>query len=234
MKNLIISLFIILAFLNSVAFAGTRHSLVKKGNELYQKGGFDKALTNYKEAESKGALPEISFNIGDAQYKTGNIERAVTEYLKSLNGASEELKAKSLFNAGNAFLKAGQADKAIAAYINSLKLNPKDLQTKQNLEYALRQKQQQQNNQQNQQNQQQEQNNEQQDQQQQKQQQNQQQQNQQQQQQEAQQQQTQQQMKMSQEDALKLLDAVKNDEKATQEKVLRLQMAGRKPKEKNW
>lgn len=225
-------IFIAVLMIAGGAFAGTRHNLVKKGNKAYSKEDWGNAIAKYQEAEQKGSLPVIDYNMGDAFYKSGSYDKAAENYLKSLNGADNKTKASALHNLGNAFLKGGKMQEAISAYKNSLKLNPGDMETKQNLEYCLRQmqKQQNQNQDQNQQDQQK------QDKQDQQKQQQQEQQDKQKQQQQQQQQQAQQDKKdqMSEENAKKMLDAMKNDEKQVQQKVMKLKMAGRKPKGKNW
>lgn len=221
----------------------TRRNLVKEGNKKYQKGEYDEAIARYHTAQRKGNLPVIDFNLGNAHYKSGDLEQAANEYLKTLNDTSATLRSQSLYNLGNALLKAGQPDKAVDAYINSLKLNPKDIDTKQNLEYALRMmQQQQQQNQQNQENQ--DQDNKQQDQQKQQQQeqkqedqekqQQPQQQKEEKQEQKEQQQSQQREVQMSKEDALKLLNALQDDEKEAQKKVVQKQMEGKRSKGKNW
>jgi tetratricopeptide (TPR) repeat protein len=243
-KNIFIPVTIAGIFLSfAPTLAQTRHNLVKDGNKEYEKGEYDEAIARYHTAQRKGNLPEIDFNLGNAHYKSGNLERAAEEYLKTLNDTSATLRSKSLYNLGNALLKAGQPDKAVEAYINSLKLNPEDINTKQNLEYALRmmqQQQQQQKEEQENQDQNQEQNEQQQEQQNQEQKENQeQQQNEQQQEQEQKEQQQRQKEQqeveqMSEEDALQLLNALQDDEKEVQKKVIQKQMEGKKSKGKNW
>ena len=130
---------------------------------------------------------------------------------------------------------------SINAYENALRLNPGDEDTKYNLAYAQRMLRQQQNNKQNNQNKNQNQKKQdQQQQQQQQQQQKEQQQKEQQQQQEQKQQQEQQQKQaqkgqMSKEDAERMLEALKNDELKTLEKVNKKQTQGAPVKiEKDW
>ena len=238
-----------LAILASLSSADTRHSLVKKGNRHFEQGEFGDSVAKYKEAILKGELPLLDYNLGNALYKDGSLEGAAEAYLNALNGSDPKLKSQAFHNIGNALIQAGKTEEAVKAYINSLKLDPSALDTKQNLEYALRQMQQQQQQDQEQeqdqnqdteqeQDQEQQQQN-QQDQQQQEDEQNkeQQQQNEQEQQQDQQQQQQEQQSpeeQMSKQDAMNILDALQNDEKDVQEKVIKQQNAGKKPKEKNW
>lgn len=240
--TIIISCLLIAALVVSTASGQTRHKLVKEGNRLYAEGKYDEAIARYRLAETRGALPQIDFNLGDAHYKSGNLERAAEVYFKTLNDSDTVLRANALHNLGNAFFDSGEYDKSVGAYINSLRLNPSDIETKQNLEYVRRMLQQQQQQQKqdgdekkkgDSQDQQQQQQN-------QKQQEEQDQQDQQQQQDQSEQNQTEQQqaepqkLEMSKEDALKILNALQNDEKAVQKKVLRKQFVGRKSKGKKW
>jgi Ca-activated chloride channel family protein len=65
--------------------------------------------------------------------------------------AQEGLDQHSYYNLGNTFFRAEQYEAAIEAYKEALRLDPSDLEAKQNLELALRQRQQQQQEQQQQQ-----------------------------------------------------------------------------------
>ena len=245
MKN-IFRIIIPLLLFTSLSAADTRHDLVKKGNRHFSEEEYGDAIARYKEAILKGELPLLDYNLGNALYKDGSLEGAAEAYVNALNGSDPTLKSQAFHNIGNALLQSGKMEEAVKAYINSLKLDPTALDTKQNLEFALRQMQQQQQQQQEQeqnQNQNQDQDQEQQQQQQQDQQnqeqENKEQQDQQQEQQEQDQQQQEQEQQspeeqMSKQDAVNILDALQNDEKEVQERVIKQQNAGKKPKEKNW
>jgi len=249
MKN---TQYVILALLTLVTLssADTRHGLVKKGNQHFAAEEWGDSIAKYKEAILQGELPLLNYNLGNALYKEGSLEGAAEAYVNALNGSDPKLKSQAFHNIGNALLQAGKSEDAVKAYINSLKLDPSSLDTKQNLEFALRQMQQEQQEQDQDQEQDQEQNQDQdQDQDQEQQQQNEQdqqkedeqekeQQEQQQDQQDQQQQEQEQQPapeeQMSEQDAKNILDALQNDEKDVQERVIKQQNAGKKPKEKNW
>ncbi|MFH1936152.1 MAG: tetratricopeptide repeat protein [Bacteroidota bacterium] len=121
-------------------------------------------------------------------------------------------KAEVLHNLGNSLLEAQQYEKSIEAYKQALLNNPHDLDSKYNLEYArMKLKQQQQQQQQNQQNKDQQEKQDQEKKEEQDQQQNKEQQD--------QQKQPPKPDKISKEDAERMLEAMKNDEKKTMEKV---------------
>ena len=100
------------------------------------------------------ALKEAHFNLGDAYYKQGKFDESLKEFYSSLELTQDpSLKASVYHNIGNSLLKAKKIKESIEAYKNSLKINPSDQETKYNLSYALslldKQKNQQQNKQDN-------------------------------------------------------------------------------------
>ena len=196
-----------------------RHQL-REGNREYKKQHYDKAEVAYRRAlEHDSTDFRGQYNLANGLYRQKKYDEAARHYGQALanQNLSKKQRAQALHNQGNSLLKAAQEggqmqglQQAVGCYQSALKLDPKNEDTRYNLAYARRLLQQQQQ-QQNQQNQQQDQ----------KDQQNQQQQNQQQQQQD-QQQQHQQQQKQQQarqerqkEDAERMLEAVKNNEKQT-------------------
>ena len=210
--------------------------LVNDGVDEYENANFTEAEVKFKKGiESDLENFESRFNLGDAIYKQGRFEEALEEFKNSLNLAeNDKLKAGIFHNIGNTFLKNQKLDESIAAYREALKLDPTDMETKYNLSYALKQKQNQQNNQQNQQNQdqnQQDQQNE--DEQNQDQQQDQQNQDQQQQEQKQDQQPQKPKDEISKDEAQRILDALKNNEAELQKKM-RERKSKKSNVEKDW
>lgn len=69
----------LLSFANDEAAA-----LFARGNNLYAKGQYQHALTAYKEVVRKGyQSPEIFFNLGNANFKTGDLPSALLYYEKA-------------------------------------------------------------------------------------------------------------------------------------------------------
>jgi Ca-activated chloride channel family protein len=231
MKKLVI--FIALAPLVLSASAQSGPKDIREGNRYFKKDKFDEAETAYRQALGEQKLDRIaSFNLGDALYRQKKFDEATHQFQAAASADIEKTNAaKAYHNLGNSLLQAGKIDESIEAYKDALRHNPSDLSTKYNLVYAQmlkkkqeQQKQQNQDNKNNQDKQQQDQQKQQQ-QDQQKQQQDQQkqqqnQQNQQQDQQNANQQQANAQpMKISKEDAKRLLEVLANNEKKVEEKV---------------
>jgi Ca-activated chloride channel family protein len=191
-------------------FAQKENKLLRQGVNKYGKGDYKEAEKDFRKALelNKESVPG-QFNLGTAVYKENNFDEAAKIYTNLADKNQDKaLKAQVLHNLGNSYLQAKQFDKSILAYKNALVNNPKDVDTKYNLEYAkmMLKKQQQQQDKQNQdkkddkkeekKDQPKDQNND-----------------------KNQQKPPQDQKKISKEDAERMLEALKNDEKKTMQKV---------------
>jgi len=221
-------LFIILALLALNTFAQQERKYIRKGNKEFEKGNFDDSEIFYRKAmDKKYDSYSATFNIGDALYKQEKYEDAINQFSDLTNQElTKEDKAKIYHNLGNSLLNHKKIKESIEAYKHALRNNPSDRDTKYNLAYAQKLLEQQQNQDQNQdkdqdkdqnedqknQDQDQEQNDDQQNQ-------DQKQQDQKDQQQDKNQQQKQQQPEISKQNAERILQALANDEKKTQQKV---------------
>jgi len=248
MNRLLILLLFTITLISSVKGQQER-KFIRKGNREYNKAVIDsnnvdttyyqKAEIDYRKALDKDPNNwDATYNLANSLFKQGKFEDAIHQY-QAATGMSNDNKenlAKAYHNLGNAYLQTNKIDEAIEAYKNSLRNNPNSFDTKYNLAWAQNKKRQQQNQQQqkqdknkdnkdkNKQDKQDKQNKDNQDQKKQEDKQNQQQQNQQQQ--DKQQQnkqgdnkQQQNQDKISKEDAMRILEALQNDEKKVQKKV---------------
>ncbi|MFA6570271.1 MAG: tetratricopeptide repeat protein [Bacteroidota bacterium] len=245
-----IALFLIILFpflLNAQKDEKAEKEFIKKGNDLYKSKKFNDAEINYRKSLEKNKNSFIgNYNLGDALYKQGQYEKATEKFNELTNqNTSKENISKSYHNLGNSLLQEKKYAESIDAYKKSLRQNPKDYDTKYNLEYARKMLvQEQQQNQKDQKNQKNQQNQKQQQQQQNKDQnkdnkdkkdnQNQQQQ-QQNQDKKGQNKQQQQQPKISKEDAKRMLQQIDNEEKNTQKKQKHKVVRGSKGRpEKPW
>ncbi|MDD4644841.1 MAG: tetratricopeptide repeat protein [Bacteroidales bacterium] len=210
---------------------------IRQGNRHFKNEKFENSEKAYRKAAEDKKIDRIAeFNLGDALYRQKKFEEAGHQFeAAAASDAVKSNSAKAYHNLGNSLLQAGKIEESIEAYKNALRRNPADLDTKYNLSYAQmmkkKQDQQKQNDNKNQdnkdQNKDQQNKDQQQKDQQNKDQQNKDQQNKDQQQkpqdqkeQKADQQQSKDQsMKMSKEDAKRLLEALANDEKKVQDKV---------------
>ncbi len=197
-------------------YAQKENPLIRSGNKLYGQGKFKDAEISYRKAlESSPKSTRSEYNLGSSLYRQKEWEEAGKSYLSAagrMKDSDAAAKAAALHNLGNTMVKAEKYAEGIEAYKQALRLNPADQDTRYNLSYAMRKmQQQQQQQQQNDQNK--EDKKDKQDQQQNQQQQPQDQNDQQ------QQNQQQQKQQISKQDAERMLQALKNDEQKTMDKV---------------
>jgi tetratricopeptide (TPR) repeat protein len=218
----------IMAFCVAVpAFSqGDNRRLVRKGNTQYLDSMFNDAETTYRKALKKNAKdPVANFNLGNSLLRQRNPKDAAQQYEAAIKNTKNPLyQAKAYHNLGVILQSQKQYDEAITSYANALRNNPRDDESRYNLALCRHLKQQQQQNKDNQQ----DKNKDEKDdkKQQQKPQQDKQQQ-------EKQQQQNKNQM--SKDNADRLLDAAKQEEQKTQEKLRKgQQYASPRSLDKNW
>lgn len=155
MKSITKILFLLfMVFCIGSVYSQSVRSLNNEGVDLYKEGKYTDSEVNFK----KGIKEEpenfaANFNLGDSYYKQERYSEALQSFQAALDNAQEpEQKAKVYHNIGNSLLKDKKIKESIEAYKNALKINPNDEETKYNLSYALsllkdQQNQQQQNNQ---------------------------------------------------------------------------------------
>jgi len=116
--------------------AGRRQ--VSEGNKYYAEGKFDEANDKYRDAEvSNPESPIVHFNIGDAHYKKRKYEEALQAYDKALQKSDDvQLQAQAYYNRGNTLFRLNKWPESLLAYQQALKLNPNDQDAKYNLEYV--------------------------------------------------------------------------------------------------
>jgi Ca-activated chloride channel family protein len=238
----------------NLAWADSFSSLNKKGNKAYQEAkellekdkkneaqeAYERALKYYRDAEiEKPESPQLSYNIGNVNYQQEKYEDALEKYYRALSVDEPENQAATYYNMGNTLYRSGKYPEAIQAYQKCLDINPDDEDAKYNIEFVRKKmKEMLDKEAQRQQKQQQQQQEQQRDQKSQEQKQNQQQEEKQQQQAQPQDQQEKQEQKqeqmqpkegMTKEDAERILNALKDDEKDIQKKQKRVpQTSGRK------
>ncbi len=229
MTKLIHILFILLSV---QAFSQKENRYLREGNRSFDKGDYSSAEKDYRKAlEVNKESVKGQFNLGTAVYQEKNFEESANIFAGLSEKSSGKMeKAEVFHNLGNSLLEGQQYEKSIEAYKQALMNNPGDLDSKYNLEYARmklqQQQQQQQQNKDNQDKKDQDKKDEK-DQQDKQDQQNKDKQD--------QQKQPPKPNKISKEDAERMLEAMKNDEKKTMEKVKKQQAkVGVVMVEKDW
>lgn len=141
MKKIFIFCFLFcLLFISPSAFALPFRSGLNRGNDLYKKGDYQQAGQVYnKILEKKANDQRAKFNLGDSLFKEGKYKESqvVFEDL-SEKAADKSLRQASYYNLGNSFFKQEDYKSAIGAYEEALKIDPKDKNAQFNLELATK------------------------------------------------------------------------------------------------
>jgi Ca-activated chloride channel family protein len=126
------------------AYAESAAAQNRKGNELFAEKKYEEAEKAYLEAQGQSpGKPEILYNLGNSLVKQGKYQQGIQSLRQSAAGDNKPLKADSLYNSGDALYSMGDFKGAADAFVEALKLDPEDPDAKHNLELALRQIQQQ-------------------------------------------------------------------------------------------
>jgi len=114
---------------------------VRHGNRQFHDNSFTEAETSYRKAiERNGRNPQALYNLGNALMAQNKDSLAIIQFNNAAKIESVPLrKAMSYHNIGVICQKHQMFGEAIEAYKNALRLNPKDNQTRYNLELCKRQ-----------------------------------------------------------------------------------------------
>ena len=112
---------------------------MERSIQEYQKGKAKQAVGPADTAERLAPNdPEVQYDAGTVHLGAGDSRKAVSLLEKAARKAEPGLSPAAHYNLGNARLAAGDADGAVEAYKEALREQPKNLDTKYNLELALR------------------------------------------------------------------------------------------------
>jgi tetratricopeptide (TPR) repeat protein len=129
----------VMLLISAEARSQTVRSHVGEGNRVYGKGRYIDAEVEYKKAlEKDPKSKEAQFDLGDSYYKQQRYDEAIKEFGNA--GAamkSPDERAVTFYNIGNSHYKANRFREAVDAYKQSLKLNPRDENARYNLQMAL-------------------------------------------------------------------------------------------------
>lgn len=113
--------------------------LTAAGQKEYAQGNHPQALRAFEKAA--GARPDdirTRFNLADGLYKNGKYEQAEPLYRALAGDSRSPLAGPARYNLGNTLYQKQDFKGAVGAYREALHLDPEDMDTKRNLELALR------------------------------------------------------------------------------------------------
>lgn len=130
-------IFLILSFF-LIGWIGSWSQAIKRGNAHYEAEAYDAALEAYQSATKNRPDNAISrYNLGTVLYQKKQFQKAADEFRKSLDALDPIYQAQGYYNLGNVQIQLNDIEGAIRSYKSALRLNPRDLDAKHNLELAL-------------------------------------------------------------------------------------------------
>ena len=105
----------------------TTSTLVQRGNDLYNRGQFAKALLLYQRAESRGAdAATVAFNEGNCLFRLNHLAPAAAMFHKAVRLSDGKLQAAQI-NLAAVLFRLEQYGEAIAAYRRIVGTDPENL-----------------------------------------------------------------------------------------------------------
>jgi len=106
------------------------------GNDLYERGKLDEAITQYQAAlQIRPHYADAENNLGLVLYAKGNVDEAIAHYQTALQIRPRYAEAHN--NLGVALLQKGNVDEAMAHYQAALQIRPDYVEARNNLDAAL-------------------------------------------------------------------------------------------------
>ncbi len=131
--------------------AKNRTKLFDAGISAYKSENFDDAIKQFSAAEQKKANPVISFNLGTAYYRQGDMSQALLHFTHATEETdNESLAINAMYNSGNSYFMmavhappqtttltiTGNIQNAINAYLSVIMLKPEHADATFNLKAA--------------------------------------------------------------------------------------------------
>ena len=136
-----IVLLAILFSCSAISFSQDKNNLWK-GNQSYEDRQYDKAQESYQSSLELLPSDDATYNMANTLYKQQKYADAAKLFESVANQTEDKnFKAEAFHNLGNSYMKSKELDKGIEAYKNALRNNPNDEETRYNLSYALKMKQ---------------------------------------------------------------------------------------------
>lgn len=132
--------------------AQNERKFIRQGNKYFEEAmkekskpdttQFNKAEIEYRKAlEKKPEDTKWQFNLADALYKQMKFDDSAEKFKTIADHTANKVeKSRAFYNQGNSLLMNKKLDESIAAYKEALRNNPKDLEAKYNLLYAMNMK----------------------------------------------------------------------------------------------
>jgi tetratricopeptide (TPR) repeat protein len=134
----VLASFALAVALSPICKAESSASKNNRGNRLYDQGKYVDAEKAYLAAQTdEPGKPEILYNLGNSLIRQKKYQEGIQVLGQAVNKGDRRTKENGWYNAGNALFSAGNYKESAEAFVQALKLNPADRDAKHNLELAL-------------------------------------------------------------------------------------------------
>jgi tetratricopeptide (TPR) repeat protein len=113
----------------------------RMADKLYESGDHNHAMQSYKQLLDENPNdPELNYNVGNSLYRMQKYDEAKLFYEKALTNTSDpQLKNRIQYNMANCEFKSKKLKESVEGYKQVLRKNPEDEDARKNLELALKQ-----------------------------------------------------------------------------------------------
>ena len=116
------------------------HDHLRAGDQAYQRGDYPSAELEYRRAAQRTPSYRAYYNLGLSLARQQRSKEAAEAFGQARRyAASDEALAKTNFNRGTANIEAQDLQASVDDYVRALRADPNDLEAKQNLAQVLRQ-----------------------------------------------------------------------------------------------
>jgi Ca-activated chloride channel family protein len=133
------SLVLILLGCTQIGSAQKSIKEIRQGNKHYEKSEYQEAEQSYRDALEANNFnyDEATYNLANALYMAEDNELAIKEFSRITElSANQEIRQKAFHNLGNAYFKEGKLKESVEAYKNALRINPNFEDARYNMEYV--------------------------------------------------------------------------------------------------
>lgn len=132
-------IFLLLMLIPAITFAQKERGVMRKGNRAYRNKNYTEAEISYLKAKDLAPADKgITYNLGNALYKQNKFEQAKERYNEVISESKDpKVRSQASFNLGNTCMKDQKWEDAMNAFAQALRLNPNDRNAKENYTYAF-------------------------------------------------------------------------------------------------
>ena len=125
--------------INLFCSAQNPHKYLRKGDNAYKENNFEESQQYYYQARDKKNAPQVDYNLGNAQFQQKNYDKALEMYDYASKNGDRDIKNRAFYNGGNALVEQKKNAEALIQYREALRNNPNDVDAQYNYSFLKKQ-----------------------------------------------------------------------------------------------